>query len=165
MTLAELGEHTGQDFRADEIAGGETHRASGLVRLARGRALESGGGRLHRLGMRHQRERRRRRREPVTRAREQARAERRLERVDMAAERGLGEAELARRGGEAAEAHHAQKRAVQIPGRRGIHTLLYAEQTPIANSRLAEQGLSRVPWNGRMDGFSAVYAASCGWKG
>ena len=98
MGLAKPPEHRREHLDADDLAGGEPHRPALTFRLARSRPQQVVGGGRHRLSVRDERKCQRRRLQPVLRAGEERRAERSLERIDVAAEGRLRQAQRTGRG-------------------------------------------------------------------
>ena len=105
----EAGQDRRQHLDADDVAGGDPDHAAHRVGLAGGGAHQRLGGGGHGLGVGPQRQRRLGGRKAAGRAGEQRRAELGLQRLDVAADGRLGQAERARRAGEAALVQHRQQ--------------------------------------------------------
>src|SRR5262249_34736336 len=132
--LLERGEDRRQHLDRDDLAGADADRARDRRARARGGPAQRGRGRGEPRGERAEIARDVGRDQPGRRPREQLDAERLLERVDVAADGRLGQAELARRGGQRSVVEDAEERAVQVPGRLAGHTKVYIDGTRFDNS-------------------------------
>ncbi len=115
----------GKHLAADHLAGSDAHDAAVVLCLAGSGTLQRVRGAGHGLRMRDQEACAVTGDQTSLRTREERNPERRLERVDVATHRRLGEAERAGRPGQAALTHHGQKRAVKAPNRAVSYSYKY----------------------------------------
>ena len=127
--FVEAGQDRRQHLDADDLAGGQAHHAAHRVGLAGGGAHQRLGGGGHGLGVRAQRQRRLGGPRPPGERVNSARAERRLQRLDVAPDRRLGQAERARRAREAALVEHRQERCGRDPSRACTFMIMYSDRT------------------------------------
>ena len=143
IASAKAGENRRQRLRAHDLACGDANDAAIDRRRRRGGARQRRRGRGHRFGMRDKRFRGCRRR-AAWRAHEQRRPERLLQRIDMAPDRRLGEAQLARGSAEAQVARDFEEGAQFVPiGFAPAHTKMYIQSREICNSADVRAGVLR----------------------
>ncbi len=121
------GEDRGQNLATDDLARRHADDAPIERGFRRGGTGERRSRRSHRFAVRRKREGRGRRGQSARRAGEQGEAERVFQRVDMPADRRLGEPELSRRPGQAPVARHFEEGAQFVPrGFATSHTKMYS---------------------------------------
>jgi len=115
MRVLQLADDRRQHLAADDLAGGDAHRAAQVLTASRSGAQQRFAARFQRFRVRTQLRRRFGRRQAMQRTGEQGQAKRLLQRFHLPPHCRLRQAQGARGGGERAVAQHRQEGAVQGP--------------------------------------------------